>query len=310
MVVCVIALGIFAFTYSSTNSSNLEPKKSDIKHVIIKVMKYQYNKNDGSIDLYLWANVPDGTKGYAELYRNGPEHEYADNDFIFSTGDLEFTIKNKKAVAHFKKKYIHDYSGDVNAIDMEYINGEYNADIKFYPENLKSYFRAGLSKKERKKKSYSLEYNFNLKDSISFEKFYKQYKLQMEKEAEQEKKDKAEAAREAKQEIADKKSSTNEIKYAELEKDPLGYKGVYAKYHGKIVQIMEDNGETIIRLAVTKNAYGWSYSDILFVTYEGRTKFVKNDVVTVYGSLNGSKTYESGAGYHITIPSIKAEFID
>jgi hypothetical protein len=73
---------------------------------------------------------------------------------------------------------------------------------------------------------------------------------------------------------------------------------------------MEDDGYTVIRLSVTQDSFGWSSDNIVFVTYVGETKYVKNDVVTVYGSLNGSKTYESEAGYQITIPSMEAEFID
>ncbi|MDF2791135.1 MAG: hypothetical protein K0S80_4237, partial [Neobacillus sp.] len=129
-----------------------------------------------------------------------------------------------------------------------------------------------------------------------------------EKKQDKIKKEKAKLAKQ--QMVVNKKASAKVIRYAELEKNPDKYSGEYVKYRGQIVQIMEDDGYTVIRLSVTQDSFGWSSDNIVFVTYVGETKYVKNDVVTVYGSLNGSKTYESEAGYQITIPSMEAEFID
>ncbi|MBO1912063.1 hypothetical protein J4G37_45625, partial [Microvirga sp. 3-52] len=72
----------------------------------------------------------------------------------------------------------------------------------------------------------------------------------------------------------------------------------------------EDATSTVIRLGVTKKSYGYSSNDVVYVTYTGTTPFVKEDIVTVYGPVKGSHTYESQAGYQITLPHVEAEFIE
>ncbi|MCP3764570.1 hypothetical protein NLX67_19705 [Domibacillus sp. A3M-37] len=108
----------------------------------------------------------------------------------------------------------------------------------------------------------------------------------------------------------EKKQSAKEIRFAELNKNPEKYSGEFVKYQGEILQIMEDGNSTVIRLAVTKDSFGYDINDVLYITYDGTTPFVDEDVVTVYGNIMGSYTYESQAGYQITLPHIEAEFID
>ncbi|HFK1499682.1 tcdA-E operon negative regulator [Bacillus sp. UMTAT18] len=117
-------------------------------------------------------------------------------------------------------------------------------------------------------------------------------------------------------EEADKKSrekqkqEAKQIRYAELKKNPDKFKMEFVKYQGEILQIMESGSSTVIRLAVTKEAYGYNFNDIVYVTYDGTTQFVDKDVVTVYGRVMGSHTYESTAGYQITLPHIEAQIIE
>lgn len=100
------------------------------------------------------------------------------------------------------------------------------------------------------------------------------------------------------------------IDYKQLEKNPNKYTGQFIKYQGQILQIMEDASSSVIRLAVTKDSYGYDYNDVVYVTYAGTTPFVEEDIVTVYGTVQGSHTYESQAGHQITLPHIEAEIIE
>lgn len=84
----------------------------------------------------------------------------------------------------------------------------------------------------------------------------------------------------------------------------------FVKYQGEILKIMEIGSSTVIRLAFTKEAYGYNFNDIVYVTYDGTTQFVNKDVVTVYGRVMGSHTYESTASYQITLPQIEAQIIE
>jgi len=103
------------------------------------------------------------------------------------------------------------------------------------------------------------------------------------------------------------KANAKKISFATLNKDPDSFNGTDAEFTGQIVEIQESNGQGIIRLAVTKDpVLGWSFSDIIWVNYTGHNNFVKDDVVTVYGVLQGSYTYTSQANFQITLPSMEA----
>ena len=104
-------------------------------------------------------------------------------------------------------------------------------------------------------------------------------------------------------------ASCKEIPFGELDKDPDKYQGQHVKYTGEIVQIMESNGETVMRVAVTKDSYGYNYADIIYVVYQNDTSLVENNIVTVYGDVYGSYTYTSQIGADITLPRINARYI-
>ncbi len=114
----------------------------------------------------------------------------------------------------------------------------------------------------------------------------------------------------AKEEAQAKRANAKTISFDKLNKNPDRYKGEYVKYRGEIVQIMESDGMTAIRLSITSTSYGWSVSDIIYVAYLGYTDFVDEDVVTIYGEVNGSYTYTSQAGWDITLPLVIADSIE
>ena len=114
----------------------------------------------------------------------------------------------------------------------------------------------------------------------------------------------------AKEEAEAKRANAKTISFDKLNKNPDRYKGEYVKYKGEIVQIMEGDGITAIRLSITQTSYGWSVSDIIYVAYVGYTDFVDEDVVTIYGEVGGSYTYTSQAGWDITLPLVVADSIE
>lgn len=110
-------------------------------------------------------------------------------------------------------------------------------------------------------------------------------------------------------EKAEREKYNKTISFAELNKNPDRYAGESYNFTGQIVQIMENSDSTVIRLSVTKQSYGWSISDIIYVEYDGLTDFVDGDVVTVYGDIYGSHTYTSRAGHIISLPAVIAKQI-
>ncbi|WP_255290384.1 hypothetical protein [Bacillus thuringiensis] len=81
----------------------------------------------------------------------------------------------------------------------------------------------------------------------------------------------------------------------------------FVKCQGEILQTMERGNSTMIRLAVTKESYGYDSNDIIYITYDGTTQFIDQDIVTVYGRVMGSHTYKSTAIYKIMLPYIEAK---
>jgi hypothetical protein len=95
--------------------------------------------------------------------------------------------------------------------------------------------------------------------------------------------------------------------YKELARNPEEYKGEIAAFKGKVIQVSEGSLNTIYRVA-TKDGI----EDIIYVTYKrpkGEDRVLENDIVTIYGDLNGVTTYKSVLGGNITIPSVKARYI-
>lgn len=116
-----------------------------------------------------------------------------------------------------------------------------------------------------------------------------------------------EARIKAEQEATAKKANAKTIDYPQLKKNPDRYKGEYVKYTGKILQILEGDNITNIRLAVTPTSYGYNPNDVIFIEYSGYTDFVDDDIITVYGEIYGSYSYKSQAGFDIALPGLLAK---
>jgi len=101
------------------------------------------------------------------------------------------------------------------------------------------------------------------------------------------------------------KASCKTTSFNELDKNPDKYAGQRVVYTGRVIQIMEDFGTTDIRMDVND-----VFGDTIYVTFDGTTSAVEDSMITVYGEVYGSYTYESVAGYQITLPRITAKYID
>lgn len=102
-------------------------------------------------------------------------------------------------------------------------------------------------------------------------------------------------------------------KYKTIARNPNDYKGKQAKFTGKVVQIEEVWGSSVLRVNVTKDEYG-AWDDTIYVEYtpksEGESRILENDVITMYGKLDGIKSYTTVLGSEVSIPYLKAQYID
>lgn len=131
----------------------------------------------------------------------------------------------------------------------------------------------------------------------------KEEELKKQKEAEEKAAaEKAAAEKKAKEE-EEKKGYDTGVTYENLARTPDDYLGKKVKFSGKVVQVMEDDDETQIRLAVNDN-----YDNILYLgvpkTLTGNNRILENDEITIMGKSAGLLTYKSTMGGNITIPSV------
>ncbi|MFO0702958.1 MAG: hypothetical protein U0514_03850 [Candidatus Andersenbacteria bacterium] len=115
----------------------------------------------------------------------------------------------------------------------------------------------------------------------------------------------------AKDRAAIKSSAPAGPAYKELKKNAEKFSGQQAKYTGQVLEIYElADGSGYLRLGVTKDEFGGWSDDVVWVHYSQPTSAVQEDVVTVYGILNGTYTYTSQANYEITVPYLEAAEVE
>ena len=98
------------------------------------------------------------------------------------------------------------------------------------------------------------------------------------------------------------------ITYDQLARTPDDFKGQKVKFSGKVLQVMESDDETQIRLAVDSN-----YDTVLYCGYSPAiisSRILDDDIITVYGTSLGLFSYTSTLGGKITLPAIYVDKID
>lgn len=135
-------------------------------------------------------------------------------------------------------------------------------------------------------------------------------KAAAEKKAEEEAAKKAAAEAEAKKkaEAEAKKGYETGVTYDQLARTPDDYIGQKVKFRGKVVQVIEGDGNTQIRFAVNSD-----YDTILYGEFDSSivgSRVLEDDIITIMGSSSGLLTYESTLGGNISIPGVIIEKIE
>ncbi|MBN8193820.1 toxin regulator [Bacillus sp. NTK074B] len=132
------------------------------------------------------------------------------------------------------------------------------------------------------------------------------------KEAEEKADAEAQAKKEAEEkrlaEEKEKKGYDTGITYDQLARTPDDFIGEKIKFNGKVVQVMEGDGSTQLRIAVNDD-----YDTIIFAQYESsvvKQRVLEDDNITVMGLSAGLLTYESTMGGNISIPSMLVEKVE
>lgn len=135
-------------------------------------------------------------------------------------------------------------------------------------------------------------------------------KIQAEKEiaAKKAEEEARKAQEKAEKEAKEKAGYDTGITYDQLARTPDDYENEKVKFWGKVIQVIEGDGETQIRLAVNDN-----YDTILLCGYNPKivsSRVLEDDHITIYGKSVGLISYQSTMGGTITIPAVYVDKID
>ncbi|KRK93641.1 hypothetical protein FC88_GL000173 [Companilactobacillus futsaii JCM 17355] len=99
------------------------------------------------------------------------------------------------------------------------------------------------------------------------------------------------------------------ITYENLARTPKEYTGKKVKFAGEVVQVIEDDKMTELRVAVNNDHDTIVYC-IVPTSILHDTHILEDDSVIIYGISAGLKSYESTMGGQITIPSLVINHVD
>lgn len=108
-------------------------------------------------------------------------------------------------------------------------------------------------------------------------------------------------------------SKCNNFTYKEIARNPNNYKGKRAKFTGEVIQVQEGyNNNVVLRVNITKGEYGM-WEDTIWVDYKytnsNESKILEDDIINIYGEMQGQKSYTSILGSQVTLPQINAKYI-
>lgn len=91
-------------------------------------------------------------------------------------------------------------------------------------------------------------------------------------------------------------------KYKTVARDPDSYIAKFMKFDGTVVQVLESDDTTILRIAQDDD-----YDQMWLVNYvrpKGALRILEDDTVTVYGVCTGLITYTTTLGSSISVPGL------
>lgn len=168
---------------------------------------------------------------------------------------------------------------------------------------------AKISELESQNKALQLKVDeakpwFEMKEEEKQAKKEEAERIKKEKEAKKAEEEARKAkAEKAKKEEEAKKGYNTGITYNQLARTPDNYLNKKVKFKGKVIQVMEGDDETQIRLAVNDD-----YDTVLYCgvpkELTNNNRILENDSITIYGTSLGLMSYESTIGGKITIPAV------
>jgi hypothetical protein len=107
------------------------------------------------------------------------------------------------------------------------------------------------------------------------------------------------------------KENTFNLVYNDVARQPDKFKSQKTYFVGKVEQVMEKNNDIVLRVNVTPGEYD-IWEDTVWVNYtkpEEQDRILEEDIVQIWGTVKGLRTYEAIMGNEVSIPEINAAYI-
>lgn len=104
--------------------------------------------------------------------------------------------------------------------------------------------------------------------------------------------------------------------YEEIARYPDKYRNERVKVTGRVIQVVEEANSNSTQYALRVNITNQgrdNYTDTIYVNYVARTgeaRIFEDDIIVLYGYVDGTTTYTSVSGQAITLPNFDAHYID
>jgi hypothetical protein len=110
------------------------------------------------------------------------------------------------------------------------------------------------------------------------------------------------------------KSKCKTYAYEEIARNPDTYKDKLAVFTGEVIQVQEVLGTTTLLVNITKEGdeYYTYYTDTVYVNYEftDELKLLEGDIITMYGKLQGERSYLTVLGQYVSAPFIEVYYAE
>lgn len=109
------------------------------------------------------------------------------------------------------------------------------------------------------------------------------------------------------------KAICSSVSYEDIARKPNEYMGETVVFSGKVIQVLEEGKDVMLRVNVTEGEFG-IWDDTIYVEYrrksDNESRILEDDIVTLYGEIQGIKNYTAILGNQVSVPHLKAEYIE
>lgn len=106
------------------------------------------------------------------------------------------------------------------------------------------------------------------------------------------------------------KNSCGRYSYKDLLRNPTDYQYKKAYFFGQVLQKVSST-QYRVGIDCTKYSYisGYHCDNTIYVTYYGENNLIEDDMINMWGTMDGTQTYTTVMGASVTIPKFYAKYI-